>query len=344
MTDKDRTEGKPYKSKGNRIHFSYIEGKKILNHIEYPETTEPPKELMKFYQVTQNSVNAITKGFLWAANPLTFNDPFDCPMQLWDGLLTKTFHEIIKKSLGVICFHELSVDDQDLLWGYYTDQKGFAIKFSSDKLIKQWGTPFKVEYQEINELDHFNPPQKIEDIFPMILRWSTQKKHIWKNENEWRFIFPLLKIDLSTVDTIESEREKKYDPQAIIEVILGLKFFNQTNIVEVSKNDSYYIIQGEQHKIQIELLSFLSYPSKISLKHMYMKEDELTITPRPCKIFNQNNGRFNIHYPLASKDEYMNALKRLEAFFDAPIGTAESEEANKLSNLIEEFENDHYPI
>ena len=336
-------EAKPYPTKGGRIHFSYISGRKILNYIEYPETTDPPKELIKFYSITQNGVNALTEGFIWAANPLTFNDPFDCPIQLWNGSLTKEFHDVIKKSLGIICFHEFSLNDQDILWGYYTDQKGFAIKFSSHKLIKHWGDPFKVEYIAINELDHFNLPPKKEDIFPMILRWVTQKKHIWKNENEWRFIFPLLKIDSCTGDTIEMEREKKYDPLGIEEVILGLKFFHQTNMVEVSKHDSYYIIQGEQHKIQNELLEFLSFPSEIPVKHMYMKEDELIMTPRPCKIFNQNNGRFNIHY-LLSEEEYKNALKRLEMIFDAPNDTPESDEANELVLLIDQYEQAHYPI
>lgn len=369
---KEAIEAKPYPSKGGRIHYSYISGRKIHNHIEYPETTEPPKELIKFYSVTQNSVNAFTKGYLWAANPLTFNDPFDCPIQLWNidsftlkklqPILDPRIHFMLKEhdvlcnrsifsrfrlaTLGIICLHEFSLKNQDVLWGYYTNQEGFAIKFHSHQLIKSWGVPFKVDYLKKSKLDHFNlnilesPP----DVFPLFLRWSTQKKRVWKNENEWRFIFSNLEADTLTIDAPKEERSKKYNSSDIEEVILGLKFFHQTNMVEVSKHDSYYIIQGEQHKIQNELLEFLSFPSEIPVKHMYMKVDELIITPRPCKIFNQNNGRFNIHYPLASEEEYKLAIKHLEDVFDAPIGSPQSEEANELVLLIDEYEQAHYPI
>ncbi|MCL4483797.1 MAG: hypothetical protein M1445_14500 [Bacteroidetes bacterium] len=37
-------------------------------------------------------------------------------------------------------------------------------------------------------------------------------------------------------------------------------------------------------------------------------------------------------------------LKRLEAIFDAPVGSIESNEANVLGLLIDAYENKHYPI
>lgn len=47
---------------------------------------------------------------------------------------------------------------------------------------------------------------------------------------------------------------------------------------------------------------------------------------------------------LTNNEDYQLALKRLEAIFDAPIGTPESEEANKLVKLVDEYEQAHYPI
>ena len=38
------------------------------------------------------------------------------------------------------------------------------------------------------------------------------------------------------------------------------------------------------------------------------------------------------------------ALKRLDEIFDAPIGTTESDEADVLGLLIDEFEKKHYPV
>jgi len=48
--------------------------------------------------------------------------------------------------------------------------------------------------------------------------------------------------------------------------------------------------------------------------------------------------------PIKSDQDYRNALKRLEVIFDAPIETKEGDEAEILSLLIENYENEHYPI
>ena len=48
--------------------------------------------------------------------------------------------------------------------------------------------------------------------------------------------------------------------------------------------------------------------------------------------------------PIKSKTDYRNALKRLEDIFDAPIGTTESDEADILGLLVDEYEKKHYPI
>lgn len=48
--------------------------------------------------------------------------------------------------------------------------------------------------------------------------------------------------------------------------------------------------------------------------------------------------------PIKTEDDYRNALKRLEVIFDAPIDTKEGDEAEILSLMIENYENEHYPI
>ena len=42
--------------------------------------------------------------------------------------------------------------------------------------------------------------------------------------------------------------------------------------------------------------------------------------------------------------DYQNALKRLDLLFDSPIGTPESDEADVLGLLIDEYEKKYYPI
>lgn len=48
--------------------------------------------------------------------------------------------------------------------------------------------------------------------------------------------------------------------------------------------------------------------------------------------------------PIKSENDYRNALESLEMIFDAPIYTKEGDEAEILSLLIENYENEHYPI
>jgi len=48
--------------------------------------------------------------------------------------------------------------------------------------------------------------------------------------------------------------------------------------------------------------------------------------------------------PIKTETDYTQALKRLENIFSAEIGTAESDEADVLGVLIDEYEKKHYPI
>jgi HTH-type transcriptional regulator/antitoxin HigA len=48
--------------------------------------------------------------------------------------------------------------------------------------------------------------------------------------------------------------------------------------------------------------------------------------------------------PIKTETDYHTALKRLEVIFDAPAGSRESDEADLLGLLIDDYENKHYPI
>ncbi|MEI6455295.1 MAG: transcriptional regulator [bacterium] len=48
--------------------------------------------------------------------------------------------------------------------------------------------------------------------------------------------------------------------------------------------------------------------------------------------------------PIKTESDYRRSLKRLEAIFDSPAGTAESDEADVLAVLVDEFEKKHYPV
>ncbi|TQI71204.1 HTH-type transcriptional regulator/antitoxin HigA [Gramella sp. Hel_I_59] len=48
--------------------------------------------------------------------------------------------------------------------------------------------------------------------------------------------------------------------------------------------------------------------------------------------------------PIKSDKDYDKALERLEVIFDAPINSKEGDEAEILSMMIDNYENEHYPI
>ncbi|MBO9611889.1 MAG: transcriptional regulator [Dyadobacter sp.] len=47
---------------------------------------------------------------------------------------------------------------------------------------------------------------------------------------------------------------------------------------------------------------------------------------------------------IKTKKEFDEALERFNDVFNAPIGTPESDEADLLADLIEAYDNEHYPI
>jgi HTH-type transcriptional regulator/antitoxin HigA len=48
--------------------------------------------------------------------------------------------------------------------------------------------------------------------------------------------------------------------------------------------------------------------------------------------------------PIKYEVDYRNALKRLEAIFDAPVGSPESDEADLIGLMVEVYEKKYYPI
>ena len=48
--------------------------------------------------------------------------------------------------------------------------------------------------------------------------------------------------------------------------------------------------------------------------------------------------------PIRNEKDYRTALVRMDEIFDAPINSPEGDEAEILSLLIENYENQHYPI
>ena len=48
--------------------------------------------------------------------------------------------------------------------------------------------------------------------------------------------------------------------------------------------------------------------------------------------------------PIKTEKDYNQALERLETIFDAQLGSAEGDELEVLGILIDQYENEHFPI
>lgn len=48
--------------------------------------------------------------------------------------------------------------------------------------------------------------------------------------------------------------------------------------------------------------------------------------------------------PIRTKADYEVSLKKISSLLDAPVGSLEAEMLDRLSSLVEEYEEDHYPI
>lgn len=263
---------------------------------------KPPKELTKYYACNEFSYDALKNNYLWASNPLQFNDPCDCSIKAWEE---QTFREdIVKKhipnfseksfpisnrdqvievllsKLGIICLNNNEKEFEDIIWGYYSNHSGFSISFNLEILSKDLNrtTPEKVNYKRVDELERFGLSDNT-DEFPWTVRsWVSQKKLIWKPENEWRYIF--FDIDYEN----SSSRKKYYKQESINKVTLGLNFFGKNR--EPIKGTTQAFIYNptkELDLINYRILKHLTDNTKSEVWWMFQGED-MKLEPIPIKL------------------------------------------------------------
>ena len=146
----------------------------------------PPEKLIKYNKCDEYSCDALLNNYLWAAHPAKFNDPFECTVftldnesfnfkllskitepwshQLWSSDCIKNRHDFFSIYLGfvgIICLNEGDFDNQDLLWGYYSKQEGFAIEFDQKELSKDLnGSLEKIDYRDVENFEIFRIPDE----------------------------------------------------------------------------------------------------------------------------------------------------------------------------------------
>lgn len=212
-----------------------------------------PRILYTYRSINDHLRDSLIEKYLWASNPLTFNDPFDCTipalnsappeeaLECVEQLLSKgsfSSHHInlakreaalgrlanperiemawrkTLESTGVICFTERP--DNILMWAHYASKhEGLCLGFESvsERLDVQ-----RVQYARTLpslKLVDLLPPK---DVEATNIRLTSKSCH-WAYEREWRFILSETKFSSNS----DPRRKVPFSPKELRRVIFGCR-------------------------------------------------------------------------------------------------------------------------
>lgn len=252
--------------------------KDVDGHLEITHSNgrhfRTPEILYKYYALNNNSVEAFTNHYLYAAHPLKLNDRFDCSPYLvsfedFDEEL-KLLKEINPETKTTI--EDLALDDfggynseiaeyfyekigiislakemnNTLMWSHYAKNDGFCVGFYVEQLPSQWTGPYPIDYSKHRESAIISLNQL--SLLPLLLCYQKNSK--WKYEKEYRC---LVDIEQNGV------RECEYPVDAIAEVYLGSSFFKRNE--DKSDEDGNFKVSisqdDENYRLRTKVLDFI---------------------------------------------------------------------------------------
>lgn len=263
---------------------------------------EKPKTLFKYYALSENSVDALTKAYIYASHPYLLNDPFDCDKNLvefntledvkvlFDGLYdqfketlgsdealmqfaSEAFHTIFYRKCGILSLTENKMDP--LMWPLYTNNEGFCVEFDYSKFPFEYHGPFHIIYKN---KDGIKPLQTSESGVQIAALYQCLVKHKeWERENEWRLLVSNPQgQDMITFgknaslynNSFDHNRKFKYPLSAIVSVTLGCHFLRPEAETLVTKNPTEIecFVHSELKRSVLRFLSSTSVPVKLAIK------------------------------------------------------------------------------
>ena len=155
---------------------------------------------------------------------------------------------------GVI---SLTRNEKDLLmWAYYSQNKGFAIKLNINKLNNNWFGPFPINYVSKLSKIEFNEYSPAMNLFYQ----TNVKEIIWKKEDEWRYLTYnpygnyLPYFNKKNYKT----RFEYYNQNAVEQIILGYDFFEPNTIKKAGNYDIMRLRpKSQEYKIKRLLLNYI---------------------------------------------------------------------------------------
>ena len=215
-------------------------------------------KLFKYYSLNINNISALLNNYFHLSNPGTFNDPFDCNVNLASNIneIDLAKMETVKRNninnIGVVSFSETI--DNHLMWAHYTNNyNGFAIEFKGTEvtvdLVKD-----RFEKHTLTKVFYPKKIKRIEKEYPFAMHYvlSTKMKH-WEYEKEWRIICQLKKDD---------DRVLNYYPEKVKGIYVGHKL--------IDDSDSAYRLLLEICEIRFPKTPiFVVYPHPTELKLIF---------------------------------------------------------------------------
>jgi len=179
-------------------------------------------KLFKFYSLSINNLDALLNNYFYLSNPSTFNDPFDCNINIVLNIKNEVskLNTVKRNNIGNIGIASLTeVVDNHLMWAHYTNNyKGFAIEFKGDEisvnLVKE-----RFEKLTLTRVIYPDKIKKIESFFSFAMHYvlTTKMKH-WEYEKEWRMICQLKKDD---------DRVLHYYPEKVKAIYIGHRIIDE---------------------------------------------------------------------------------------------------------------------
>ncbi|GAL75022.1 hypothetical protein JCM19275_1061 [Nonlabens ulvanivorans] len=212
-----------------------------------------PKTIFKYYSNDEKGLNldALKNKYLYHSSFKSFNDPFDCNINLVSFRKNGKFKKTQKKkkdlfknklnNVGICCF--TTKKDSILMWSHYSNShKGYCLEFMKKE----------EELYPVNYIKDFNKTNYYDNIKDSEFHLTYSKSEEWSYENEYR----------SIVDNIDptnpNSRKRKYSPHRLKSVYFGVNASDKLKlqIIEILKENYVNFKEIELYENHLKENSF----------------------------------------------------------------------------------------
>lgn len=187
---------------------------KVLEQIR--KRTGIPKSVFKYFPKNDYSISSLKEHYLYHSVYTSFNDPFDCNMDLLVNFKrkqasyigTKTKFIKIFDDTGICCF--TTINDSILMWSHYASHhRGFCLEFKTNNRLHGIN-PLNVVYKKNLKQADFHTSK--DDAFHHLI---YSKSDCWSYEHELRTFIPDVKKD--------DDRKVSFQKDDLLSVYLGVR-------------------------------------------------------------------------------------------------------------------------